>query len=96
MTRPDTGIAKVEDLKGRTVAVTRGTDPYIFLLRSLASVGLTEKDINVVLLQAARSFGVSRSSSSGKAVDSDEASDIFSSGISSAGVWIGSGSQAPT
>jgi sulfonate transport system substrate-binding protein len=51
VTRPDTGITKIEDLKGHTVAVTRGTDPYIFLLRSLASVGLTEKDIQVVLLQ---------------------------------------------
>jgi sulfonate transport system substrate-binding protein len=51
VTRPDTGIAKIEDLKGRTVAVTRGTDPYIFLLRSLASVGLTEQDVNIVLLQ---------------------------------------------
>lgn len=51
VTRPDTGIQKVEDLAGRTVAVTRGTDPYIFLLRSLAAVGFSEKDINVVLLQ---------------------------------------------
>ncbi|MGE0116373.1 MAG: aliphatic sulfonate ABC transporter substrate-binding protein [Dongiaceae bacterium] len=51
VTRPDTGIQKVEDLKGRTVAVTRGTDPYIFLLRSLAAVNLSEQDLNVVLLQ---------------------------------------------
>lgn len=51
VTRPDTGIAKLEDLKGRSIAVTRGTDPYIFLLRSLASVGLGEKDVNIVLLQ---------------------------------------------
>jgi sulfonate transport system substrate-binding protein len=51
VTRPGTGITKIEDLKGRTVAVTRGTDPYIFLLRSLASAGLTEQDVNVVLLQ---------------------------------------------
>jgi sulfonate transport system substrate-binding protein len=51
VTRPDTGITKIEDLKGRTVAVTRGTDPYIFLLRSLASVGLTDKDVSIVLLQ---------------------------------------------
>lgn len=51
VTRPDTGIAKIEDLKGRSIAVTRGTDPYIFLLRSLASVGLSESDVNVVLLQ---------------------------------------------
>jgi len=51
VTRPGTGIASIEDLKGKTVAVTRGTDPYIFLLRALASVGLTESDVNVVLLQ---------------------------------------------
>ena len=35
VTRPDTGIAKVEDLKGKRIAVTKGTDPYIFLLRAL-------------------------------------------------------------
>ena len=35
MTRKDTGIAKVEDLKGKRVAVTRGTDPHIFLVRAL-------------------------------------------------------------
>jgi sulfonate transport system substrate-binding protein len=31
--------------------VTRGTDPHIFLVRALQSVGLTEKDIHPVLLQ---------------------------------------------
>ena len=36
VTRPDTGIAKVEDLKGKRIAVTKGTDPFIFLLRALA------------------------------------------------------------
>ena len=51
VTRPDSGITKIEDLKGKRVAVTRGTDPHIFLLRALDSVGLTEKDIKVVLLQ---------------------------------------------
>jgi sulfonate transport system substrate-binding protein len=29
VTRPDTGITKVEDLKGKKVAATRGTDPYL-------------------------------------------------------------------
>ena len=53
VTRPDTGITKVEDLKGKRVTVTRGTDPYIFLLRTLAQHGLTEKDIVPVLLQHA-------------------------------------------
>ncbi len=51
VTRKDTGIAKVEDLKGKRVAVTRGTDPHIFLVRALQSVGLTERDITPVLLQ---------------------------------------------
>ena len=51
VTRPDTGISKIEDLKGKRVAVARGTDPYIFLLRALDSVGLKESDIQVVLLQ---------------------------------------------
>ena len=51
VTRKDTGISKVADLKGRRVAVTRGTDPHIFLVRALAEAGLTEKDITVVPLQ---------------------------------------------
>ncbi len=51
VTRKDTTINKIEDLKGKRVAVTRGTDPHIFLVRALQSVGLTEKDITTVLLQ---------------------------------------------
>jgi sulfonate transport system substrate-binding protein len=51
VTRKDTPIAKIADLKGKRVAVTRGTDPHIFLVRALQSVGLTEKDITPVLLQ---------------------------------------------
>lgn len=53
VTRKDSGIAKVEDLKGKSIAVTRGTDPHIFLVRALADAGLTEKDVNLVLLQHA-------------------------------------------
>jgi sulfonate transport system substrate-binding protein len=51
VTRKETGIAKVEDLKGKRVAVTRGTDPHIFLVRALADAKLTEKDVKLVLLQ---------------------------------------------
>jgi len=51
VTRKDTSINKIEDLKGKRVAVTRGTDPHIFLVRALLSVGLSEKDISEVLLQ---------------------------------------------
>ena len=51
VTRPGTGIAKVEDLKGKRVAVTKGTDPYIFLLRALGQHGLAVGDVDLVLLQ---------------------------------------------
>ena len=51
VTRKDTAINKILDLKGKRVAVTRGTDPHIFLVRALQSVGLTERDIAPVLLQ---------------------------------------------
>ncbi|MBM6595011.1 aliphatic sulfonate ABC transporter substrate-binding protein [Microvirga pudoricolor] len=51
VTRKDTGIAKVENLKGKRVAVTRGTDPHIFLVRALQDAKLTEKDVKLVLLQ---------------------------------------------
>lgn len=53
VTRPDTGIQKIEDLKGKKVAVTRGTDPHIFFLRALDSVGLTPNDVEIVSLQHA-------------------------------------------
>lgn len=53
LTRADTGIKSVADLKGKRVAATRGTDPHIFLVRALQQVGLTEKDVTLVLLQHA-------------------------------------------
>ena len=51
VTRKDTNIKTVADLKGKRVAVTRGTDPHIFLVRALQKAGLSEKDITPVLLQ---------------------------------------------
>jgi sulfonate transport system substrate-binding protein len=51
VTGKNSTISKIEELKGKRVAVTRGTDPHIFLVRALQSVGLTEKDITPVLLQ---------------------------------------------
>ena len=46
-------IKTVADLKGKRIAVTRGTDPHIFLVRALADAKLTEKDVKLVLLQHA-------------------------------------------
>lgn len=51
--RKDSQITDLAGLKGRRIAVTRGTDPHIFLIRALQSVGLTEKDVTLVLLQHA-------------------------------------------
>ncbi|MFZ1924019.1 MAG: ABC transporter substrate-binding protein, partial [Xanthobacteraceae bacterium] len=51
VTRKDTANNTVTDLRGKRVAVTRGTDPHIFLVRALLSAGMTEKDISEVLLQ---------------------------------------------
>ena len=51
VTTKESGIATVQDLRGKRVAVTRGTDPHIFLVRALQQAGMTEKDIRPVLLQ---------------------------------------------
>jgi sulfonate transport system substrate-binding protein len=53
VTTKDSKISAVADLKGKRVAVTRGTDPHIFLVRALLDAGLSEKDITPVLLQHA-------------------------------------------
>src|ERR1700738_1308060 len=41
VTTKDSGIASVADLRGKRVAVTRGTDPHIFLVRALLDAGLS-------------------------------------------------------
>ena len=53
VTTKDSKITTVADLKGKRVAVTRGTDPHIFLVRALLDAGMSEKDITPVLLQHA-------------------------------------------
>lgn len=49
----DSPIQSLKDLKGKKVAATKGTDPYLFLLRALHSVGLKRSDIEHVALQHA-------------------------------------------
>ena len=46
-------ITSVADLAGRTVAATKGTDPYFFLLQALAEEGLGLADISLQNLQHA-------------------------------------------
>ena len=51
VTLAGSSIHKVADLKGKRIAVTRGTDPHIFLLRALKTAGLGSRDVKMVLLQ---------------------------------------------
>ncbi len=46
-------IRTLADLKGKKVAATKGTDPYLFLLRALQTAGLRRQDIEHVSLQHA-------------------------------------------
>lgn len=46
-------IRTLADLKGKKVAATKGTDPYLFLLRALKGAGLRRGDIEHVALQHA-------------------------------------------
>ncbi|WOF21777.1 aliphatic sulfonate ABC transporter substrate-binding protein [Microbacterium betulae] len=50
---PDSDITSVEDLAGASIAATKGTDPYFFLLQALEEVGLSADDVEVQNLQHA-------------------------------------------
>ena len=47
----DSPIKTLADLKGKKIAATKGTDPYLFLLRSLNTAGLGKGDVEIVHLQ---------------------------------------------
>lgn len=49
----DSPIKTLADLKGKKIAATKGTDPYLFLLRALHTVNLDKGDIEHVSLQHA-------------------------------------------
>lgn len=49
--RKDSPIKTLADLKGRKIAATKGTDPYLFTLRSLEQAGLGKDDVELVHLQ---------------------------------------------
>ncbi|MBT2373091.1 aliphatic sulfonate ABC transporter substrate-binding protein [Pseudomonas fluorescens] len=49
--RKDSPYQSVTDLKGKKIAATKGTDPYLFTLRSLQKAGLTKDDVELVHLQ---------------------------------------------
>ncbi|WP_313814136.1 aliphatic sulfonate ABC transporter substrate-binding protein [Glutamicibacter sp.] len=51
--KKDSGISSPKDLKGKSVAATKGTDPYFFLLQTLKQAGLSEDDITLQNVQHA-------------------------------------------
>ncbi|MFD5225801.1 aliphatic sulfonate ABC transporter substrate-binding protein [Microbacterium sp. NPDC058342] len=50
---PDSDVRSVEDLAGTSIAATKGTDPYFFLLQALETAGLGVDDVEVQNLQHA-------------------------------------------
>jgi len=47
----DSPIQSLADLKGKKVAATKGTDPFLFLLQSLQKAGLDKNAVEIVHLQ---------------------------------------------
>lgn len=47
----DSTIRSIKELKGKKIAATKGTDPYLFLLRALHENGLPKSDVEIVHLQ---------------------------------------------
>ncbi|EPO4036146.1 aliphatic sulfonate ABC transporter substrate-binding protein [Acinetobacter baumannii] len=44
-------IKSLKDLKGKKIAATKGTDPFLFTLQALETVGLSKRDVQLVHLQ---------------------------------------------
>ncbi len=49
--RKDSPLQSVADLKGKKIAATKGTDPYLFTLRALQQAGLKKDDVELLHLQ---------------------------------------------
>jgi sulfonate transport system substrate-binding protein len=47
----DSPVQSLADLKGKKVAATKGTDPFLFLLQSLQKAGLDKNAVEIVHLQ---------------------------------------------
>ena len=51
LVRKDSPYQSIADLKGKKIAATKGTDPYLFTLRALQQAGLGKDDVELVHLQ---------------------------------------------
>lgn len=47
----DSNIKSLKDLKGKKIAATKGTDPFLFTLQALDTIGLGKRDVELVHLQ---------------------------------------------
>ncbi|GAB6926746.1 aliphatic sulfonate ABC transporter substrate-binding protein [Paenibacillus sp. JCM 10914] len=47
----DSAIQQVEELRGKKIALAKGTTSHVYLLKKLANHGLTEQDVEIVNLQ---------------------------------------------
>lgn len=51
LVRKDSPYQSIADLRGKKIAATKGTDPYLFTLRALQQAGLSKNDVELVHLQ---------------------------------------------
>jgi len=77
-------ITSVEDLKGKQIAATQGTDPYFFLLQSLEEAGLSLDDVTVQNLQHADGWAALQNGS----VDAWAGLDPIMAGAEAAGAEL--------
>lgn len=47
----NSNIKSLKDLKGKKIAATKGTDPFLFTLQALETAGLSKRDVQLVHLQ---------------------------------------------
>lgn len=46
--RPDSGVARLQDLKGKKIAFVRGTSAHLGLIKALQSAGLSTQDVTMI------------------------------------------------
>lgn len=58
--RADSGITKLEDLKGKSIGVARGTTAYYGLLAALKSKGISKSEVKLLLMGPPEQLGALR------------------------------------
>jgi len=77
-------ITSVADLKGKNIAVTKGTDPYFFLLQALDEAGVSINDVTIQNLQHADGWAALQNG----AVDAWSGLDPIMAGAEAAGASL--------